>query len=185
MTRAFSLRAGAAAVPLIAVVAAGPGGAFAAPGGAAARLAPAAAVPGAFAWGDNSAGELGNGTLTGSAAPVAVSGLSGVRAVSAAGRHELALLSSGTVLAWGDDTFGQLGNGLISANRSSEVPAPLPGLSNVTAVAAGEEHSLALLANGTVMAWGDNRAVQLGSRAASTCGEPEPAGGLTGARAAT
>src|SRR5216684_2698434 len=183
MNQAFSFRAGAAAVPLIVVFAAGPGAAFAAPGGAAARLAPAAAVPGAFAWGDNSAGELGNGTLTGSTAPTAVSGLSGVRAVSAAGRHELALLSSGTVLAWGDDTFGQLGNGIISANGSSEVPAPVPGLSNVTAVAAGEEHSLALLANGTVMAWGDNHEGQLGNGSTSTSGVPVPVKGLSGVTA--
>ena len=69
-----------------------------------------------FAWGDNSAGELGDGTLTGTAAPVAVSGLAGVRAISAAGRHELALRANGTVLAWGDDTFGQLGNGIVSSN---------------------------------------------------------------------
>src|SRR5260370_35580089 len=114
MTRAFSFRAGAAAVPLIVVFAAGPGAAFAAPGGAAARLAPAAAVPGAFAWGDNSAGELGNGTLTGSTAPAAVSGLSGVRGVSAAGRPALAPRSSGAVAASGDATLRAAGTGTTS-----------------------------------------------------------------------
>ena len=108
-------------------------------------------------------GELGNGTLTGSDVPGRVSGLSGVRAVAAGGRHELAVLSGGTVLAWGDDTFGQLGNGIASANGDTEVPAAVPGLSGVTAVAAGEEHSLALLSDGTVMAWGENRYGQLGS----------------------
>ena len=90
-----------------------------------------------FAWGDNSAGELGNEALTGTAAPVAVSGLAGVRAISMAGRHALALRANGTVLAWGDDTFGQLGNGIVSANGDSEAPVAVPGLSTVTAVAAG------------------------------------------------
>ncbi len=93
---------------------------------------------------------------------MAVSGLAGVRAISAAGRHELALRADGTVLAWGDDTFGQLGNGIVSSNGDSEVPAAVPGIGTATAVAAGEEHSLALLANGTVMAWGDNESGQLG-----------------------
>ena len=154
MRRALSYRASALAVPLLMAASAGPVAASAAPGTAhaAARAgttqAGAAAGPSVFAWGDNSAGELGDGTLTGTAVPVAVGGLAGVRAISAAGRHELALRANGTVLAWGDDTFGQLGNGIISSNGDSEVPVAVPGLSTVTAVAAGEEHSLALLTAG-------------------------------------
>ncbi len=136
-----------------------------------------------FAWGDNSAGELGNGTLASTAAPVEVSGMAGVRAISAAGRHELALRANGTVLAWGDDTFGQLGNGIVSSNGDSEVPAAVPGLSTVTAVAAGEEHSLALLANGTVLAWGDNHEGQLGDGTTKTSAAPVPVPGLSGVTA--
>jgi alpha-tubulin suppressor-like RCC1 family protein len=180
MRRALSFRA-AAAVPLILAAAAltpGPTAASAAYAGRA-----SAAGPNVFAWGDNSAGELGDGTLTGSAAPVAVSGLAGVRAISAAGRHELALRANGTVLAWGDDTFGQLGNGIVSSNGDSEVPVAVPGLSTVTAVAAGEEHSLALLANGTVMAWGDNHEGQLGDGTTKTSAVPVPVHGLSGVTA--
>jgi alpha-tubulin suppressor-like RCC1 family protein len=143
----------------------------------------AAAAAGAVSWGDNSAGELGNGTLTGSDVPGRVSGLSGVRAVAAGGRHELAVLSGGTVVAWGDDTFGQLGNGIASANGDTEVPAAVPGLSGVTAVAAGEEHSLALLSDGTVMAWGENRYGQLGSGSTAGSAVPVPVKGLTGVKA--
>jgi hypothetical protein len=112
-----------------------------------------------------------------------VSGLSGVRAVAAGGRHELAVLSGGTVVAWGDDTFGQLGNGIASANGDTEVPAAVPGLSGVTAVAAGEEHSLALLSDGTVMAWGENRYGQLGSGSTAGSAVPVPVKGLTGVTA--
>jgi len=50
--------------------------------------------------------------------------------------------TSGTVTAWGDDLFGE-----------SSVPS---GLSGVTAVSAGEWHSMALRADGTVTAWGDD-----------------------------
>ena len=142
-----------------------------------------AATAAAVAWGDNSAGELGNGTLTGSDAPGGVSGLSGVRAVAAGGRHELAVLAGGAVMAWGDDTFGQLGNGIASANGDTEVPTAVPGLSGVTAVAAGEEHSLALLSDGTVMAWGENRYGQLGNGSTVGSAVPVPVKGLTGVKA--
>jgi hypothetical protein len=55
----------------------------------------------------------------------------------------LALKSDGRVEAWGsDDTWGQC-----------DVPA---GLTNAVAVAAGLGHSLALRADGTVLAWGNN-----------------------------
>src|SRR5215831_9870844 len=106
MRRALTHRASALAVPLLVAATAGPAAAATAPGSSASTtaVARAGAATGTavFAWGDNSAGELGNGTLTGTAAPVAAGGLAGVRAVSAAGRHELALRANGTVPAWGD-----------------------------------------------------------------------------------
>jgi alpha-tubulin suppressor-like RCC1 family protein len=178
MPRSWSFRSGAVAVPLVMAFAIGGAGpvVLAAP---AAPASGAAASPGPFAWGDNSAGELGNGTLTASAAPVAVSGLAGLSAVSMAGRHGLALLSGGTVAAWGDDTFGQLGNGIASSNGDSEVPIAVTGLAGVAAVAAGEEHSLALLSNGTVLAWGDNHEGQLGNGTTRTSAVPVPVTGLT------
>jgi alpha-tubulin suppressor-like RCC1 family protein len=77
-------------------------------------------------WGDNSYGELGNGTTTSSSTPVTVSNINSAIAVSAgsdsAGGHALfacALLSSGTVQCWGDNTYGELGNG---TTTSSSIP---------------------------------------------------------------
>jgi len=51
------------------------------------------------------------------------------------------------VLAWGSNVYGQ-----------TNVPA---GLANAMAIAAGDNHSVALMANGTVVVWGDNRLTQL------------------------
>ena len=114
-------------------------------------------------WGYNRNGQLGNGTTSESNLPAEVSGLSGVMAISAGGYHSLALLGNGTVKAWGSDGSGQLGNG---STESSDVPVTVcavsatgpcpigPYLSGVTAVSAGAYHSLALLTNGTVDAWG-------------------------------
>ena len=42
-------------------------------------------------------------------------------------------------------------------------PVPVSGLTNVVGIAAGADHALALLKNGTVMAWGDNDAGELGN----------------------
>jgi len=115
----------------------------------------------AVAWGQNTYGQLGNASTEPSYLPEPVSGLSYVTAVAAGTRHSLALLSNGTVMAWGADEWGQLGGGG-EALTMSDVPIQVPGLTNVKAIAAGANFSLALLANGTVMAWGGNDAGQLG-----------------------
>src|SRR4029077_15091209 len=114
----------------------------------------------AKAWGYNAYGELGNGTNTDSNVPVAVSGLSEVTAVSAGTFHSLALLKNGTVMAWGYGYDGELGNG---TNDVSIVLVAFSGLREATAIAAGlGGYGLALLKNGTVMAWGYNAQGQLG-----------------------
>src|SRR5438445_8703904 len=83
------------------------------------------------AWGDNSFGELGNGTNTASNTPMQVSGLSGVTAIAGGELHGLALKSDGTVWAWGYNACGQLGNG---KKTDSHTPVQVLGLSGVGAL---------------------------------------------------
>src|SRR5437870_4911015 len=115
---------------------------------------------GVLAWGDNSSGELGDGTTTKRHTPVPVSGLgagSGVVEVVAGGSHGLVLKRDGTVLAWGNCTSGQLGEG---TNGKASAPTRVTGLgsgSGVRAIAAGGSFSLALKADGTVLGWGNNK----------------------------
>ena len=131
-----------------------------------------------MAWGDNSQGELGNGTITSSDTPVAVSGLSGVTAVAAGGDFSLALLSNGTVMAWGDNSYGELGDG---TTTSSDTPVAVSGLSDVTSVAAGLEHALALGSSGSISAWGNDNVGQLGDGEAGGISDtPVAVTGLTG-----
>jgi IPT/TIG domain/Regulator of chromosome condensation (RCC1) repeat len=142
----------------------------------------AAASYGAVGWGANLYRQLGDGSSEAfSDVPVAVHGSSGVSAVAAGGRHSLALLSNGTVMAWGDDASGQLGDG--SSESVSSTPVAVSGLSGVVAIAAGAEHSLALLSNGTVMAWGANESGQLGTGNLNESDVPVAVKGLSGVAA--
>jgi alpha-tubulin suppressor-like RCC1 family protein len=59
-------------------------------------------------WGDNSAGQLGDGTYVQRTRPVAVSGLSNVASVFGGGAHACALRNDGTAACWGYNTAGQL-----------------------------------------------------------------------------
>src|SRR5690606_16445895 len=74
--------------------------------------------------------------------------------------HNAALLENGTVKAWGFNEYGGLGIG--STGYGYVGPIVIPGLSNVRQIVAGYDHTLALLEDGTVMAWGINTSGQLG-----------------------
>lgn len=119
-----------------------------------------------WTWGQNNDGQLGNGTTTDSAVPIEVAGISGAIAVSAADLYTMALLPGGSVWSWGYNAWGQLGDGT-TMNRYS--PVAVVGLPQpVMAISAGGNlqsngHALALMQNGTVMAWGRNTSGELGN----------------------
>src|SRR6266852_1223026 len=85
--------------------------------------------------------------------------------------------SPGTAQAWGRNTSGQLGDGTEDIARIT--PVSVSGLTNVTAIAAGSDHSLALLSDGTVMAWGQNFSGQLGDGTFTGRLTPVAVSGLT------
>ncbi len=95
-----------------------------------------------MAWGEDTYGELGNGAMKArQQAPVAVTGLSGVSAVSAGGQDSVARLSNGSVMTWGINVWGTLGDGVTGA--PSDVPVLVGGLNQAADVSAGGLHMLA------------------------------------------
>jgi alpha-tubulin suppressor-like RCC1 family protein len=114
----------------------------------------------ALCWGDNSRGQLGNGSLTASSQPVFVSAGGALFAgISAGDGHTCALAVGGRAMCWGAGDRGQLGNG---NKTDSSVPVLVAGVYNVIAVSAGNGFGCALVVDGTVHCWGDDSAFQLG-----------------------
>jgi alpha-tubulin suppressor-like RCC1 family protein len=134
-----------------------------------------------MSWGGNSMGQLGNNkkrpnweygeshTIVEEENPTThavVGPLHGVKQIAAANEHALVLMKDGTVMAWGNNQYGQLGNGIHGFERNTNfnerLPKTVPGLTNIKAVAAGGGSDYALRSDGTVVAWGNNTAGQLG-----------------------
>jgi alpha-tubulin suppressor-like RCC1 family protein len=119
-------------------------------------------------WGDNSDGQLGDGTTESRDEPVDVIGLDpGVVEVSAGGGQTCALTSAGAVSCWGNNTWGECGSDDFYWTLTS--PTPVTGLSSgIASVVAGSLHTCALTTAGGVKCWGGNETGQLGNDAAGS-----------------
>jgi RHS repeat-associated protein len=100
-------------------------------------------------------------------------------AMNAMGPASASATSPYGVAAWGGNIWGQLGDGTFGENTSKNVPVAVVGLSGTKAVAAGGGHSLALLSDGTVVAWGNNEHGQLGNGTTTNSDVPVAVSGLT------
>lgn len=131
------------------------------------------------AWGYNNHGQLGNGNTTTATQPVAVDASGAlankqVVAIAAGAYHSIARCSDGSVVAWGFNGTGALGN---NSTTGSSVPVlvTFPSVSTpVTAIAAGQYHSVALLEDGSVYSWGFNDHGQLGHGTRANALQPLP-----------
>ncbi|MGK3960039.1 MopE-related protein [Sorangium sp. So ce118] len=116
-----------------------------------------------WTWGNNAYAQIGNNSSGGEVlTPYAVMVTGGAKAVSAGFYHVLAVSRSGAVWTWGRNNFGQIGDGAGGTTVLRKAPYQVAIDGAVEAVAGGASHSLALLSNGTMRAWGYNGFGQLG-----------------------
>jgi alpha-tubulin suppressor-like RCC1 family protein len=112
------------------------------------------------AWGNNTNGQLGDGTIIQKNGPIIVNNLTDVISVAAGENFSLALLKNGLIKCWGNNDYGQLGN---NTTTQISIPSTVLNIEHPIAISAGLNHSMALLANGTIKTWGRNNYGQLGN----------------------
>ncbi len=76
-------------------------------------------------------------------------------AISAGGKHSLALNKDGQVYSFGHNDAGQLGRGVMDYDQEND-PELIPLLDNIIAISAGDRHSLTLTSDGKVYSFGNN-----------------------------
>ena len=117
-----------------------------------------------WCWGDNSAGQIANGTINlPSDPPFAPTKINGswltvsVGGAESGGGHICAIKTDGTLWCWGNNDKSQLGNTTTApAPTNLATPNKVNNDTNWIAVKAGERHSCALKSDSTLWCWGDN-----------------------------
>jgi hypothetical protein len=131
-----------------------------------------------WAWGQNTAGQLGLGNTTNYSSPKQIGLLTNWQDVSIFGLIDfstLALKSDGTLWSWGSNSYGQLGLGNLTSYSS---PKQVGSLTNWLKIS-GSYHVLAIKTNGTLWSWGFNNFGQLGNGTNSQTQSPAQVGALT------
>ncbi len=110
--------------------------------------------------GDNTWGQLGDGTLVSSSTPVMVNAPVGMVNIATSGRHSCAVHTSGKVYCWGLNINGQLGTG---TTISTSTPVEVPGFgSDAVEVVTGFAHTCVRSSSGAVSCVGANYIGQVG-----------------------
>lgn len=120
-----------------------------------------------LAFGDNSKGQLGDGTTDDKDTPVTVNGLSGIVQIAASSATSYAIDDQGRLWAWGRNNYGELANGQKNSDPHT-TPTQVTLNEPVISIAAGKAHALALVNTGQVYGWGLNSSSQIGLQESET-----------------
>ena len=131
-----------------------------------------------WAWGYNTYGQLGLGEGVGSQSTPQQVGIDTNWVSVACGQYQtLAINANGELWAWGSNAYGKLGIG--TATMRYNTPQRVGTDTNWDSVACGEDHTLAINANGELWAWGWNDYGQLGLGHTTTKYTPQRVGTAT------
>lgn len=123
----------------------------------------------AYCWGDNSNGQIGDGTSGNTAPPVtATSGGVKFVDVTAGAEFTCGLSTGGQAYCWGDNRSGQAGDTTALVDTVA-VPTPVDTDSFFVAVTAGNYHACALTGAGQAWCWGENAHGELGATTTEDC----------------
>lgn len=133
----------------------------------------------AYCWGNNSYGQLGDGSFTSHATPKAVNGNLSFTKLFAGDSYVCGLISGGAAYCWGRNTRGQLGDGATAneANPTAVSGNPSLGTFSFTDLALGGQTSCGLTGTGAAYCWGDGMDGQLGLGVAAIYMFPVPVAG--------
>ena len=132
-------------------------------------------------WGENTDGQLGDGTTTQRNTPTQISSLGTGKtavAISSGVYHTCAILDDGTVSCWGNNGDGQLGDGTTTQRGTPTQTSSLGTNRSAVALSSGGGHNCALLDNGTVSCWGRNLSGELGDGTQINRNTPTPTSSL-------
>jgi alpha-tubulin suppressor-like RCC1 family protein len=131
----------------------------------------------AWCWGDNSLGQLGDGTTINKSLPVQVLQPAGgsvkYTSLTGGGGHTCGLTDAGPAYCWGTDVHGQLGDGDPGSNKSTPVPVVMPAVT-FASLTAGGIHTCALTQAMAAWCWGSNNNGQIGNGSSTDTDTPTP-----------
>jgi alpha-tubulin suppressor-like RCC1 family protein len=123
----------------------------------------------AYCWGNNSYGQLGDGTAFPRLGPVPVAGGRTFVALTAGTTHTCGLTSDGAAYCWGSNVSGELGHGVPTG---STTPVRVSSDLAWKAISGGERHTCALTTGGAAYCWGWNEQGALGDGSTANAGTP-------------
>nr|XP_018668558.1 serine/threonine-protein kinase Nek8-like isoform X1 [Ciona intestinalis] len=126
-----------------------------------------------YSWGENAYGQLGHGHLEPVAKPHVIEALKGkpITTTSCGSNFSVFVTDNGILLTCGDGSQGCLGQGNLSSTTRPSMVEPLLSV-DVSTVACGDAHVVALSSEGEIYAWGCGSQGRLGTGHDDHCIEP-------------
>lgn len=136
----------------------------------------------AWCWGNNGAGQLGNGSTTGSLIPVAVSGGHDFKTLTLSPSAVCGIDTGDHAWCWGANDQGQLGIGTTTDANDPAAVDPATTYASITAATGNGKTFCALVTDGAAKCWGENSHGQAKEGSTAPVTSPSPVGGFKGLR---